>query len=212
MILATPIYHFTHRDNLKSILAAGGMVCDRICQRDGLACHEIAYSSLKLKRMRTRVEVAPYGTLGDYVPFYFGTKSPMIYTYKNGNVTGKRENQDELIYLATTAESIKAAGIPFAFSDGHPIREPKAFYNDLSRLCQVDLPLMLQRDWYDYNGDPDRMRRRQAEFLVYERFSWEHVQVIGVRTKTMATWAEEAIRDMPHQPPCLIRPSWYYSD
>jgi hypothetical protein len=162
--------------------------------------------------MQTRVEVAPYGTLGDYVPFYFGVKSPMLFTYKNGRVTGRRENQDELIYLATTAESIQAARLPFAFSDGHPIREPKAFYNTLSLLCQVDLPLMTQRDWYDYNGDPDRMRRRQAEFLIYQRFAWEHVQVIGVRTKAMATWAEEAIRDMPHQPPCLVRPAWYYSD
>jgi hypothetical protein len=210
--LATPIYHFTHRDNLASILAAGGILCDRLCQRGGLTCREIAYSNLKQKRMATTVEVPPYGTLGDYVPFYFGVKSPMLFTYKNGNVTGRRENQTELIYLATTAEAIAAARLPFAFTDGHPIKEPKAFYNDLSRLCQVDLSLMEQRDWYDTNADPDRKRRRQAEFLIYQRFIWDHVQVIGVRTEAMATWVQQVIRDMPHKPPCLIRPSWYYSD
>jgi hypothetical protein len=208
--LATPIYHFTHRDNFASILASDGMLCDRICQNSGLTARDIAYSSLKAKRMRTAVEVPPYRTLGDYVPFYFGVKSPMLFTYKNGRVIGSPENQDELIYLAATAEAIAGAGIAFAFTDGHPVREPKAFFNDLACLCKVDLPLMTQRDWYDCDEDPDRMRRRQAEFLVYQRFTWEHVQAIGVRTEAMATWVGEAIRDMPYKPPCLIRPSWYY--
>jgi len=144
--------------------------------------------------MRTRVEVDPEGTLGDYVPFYFGTRSPMLFTYKNGNVTGKHEDQDEIIYLVSSAEYVAEKGLAYAFSDGHPVVEPKAFYNDLGNLSEVDMPLMMQRDWFDTNSDPDRKRRRQAEFLVYERFPWEHVRAVGVRTKAMQTWVQETMR------------------
>jgi hypothetical protein len=112
--------------------------------------------------MRTEVEVSPGGTLGDYVPFYFGIRSPMLFTYKNGNVTGKSENQDEIIYIVSSAEDVDAEGLAFAFSDGHPIVEPKAFYNDLAKLNEVDLALMTQRHWFDTDNDPDRKRRRQV--------------------------------------------------
>jgi hypothetical protein len=41
----------------------------------------------------------PGGTLDQYVPFYFGPRSPMMLTYKNGNVTGKREDISEPVYF-----------------------------------------------------------------------------------------------------------------
>lgn len=210
--LTTYIYHFTHMGNLPSIIASGAIVCDRICQASGVTCREIAYSSLKQRRMMTTVEVAPGGTLGDYVPFYFGTRSPMLFTYKNGNVTGKPENQDEIIYLVSSVEYVAGRGLAFAFSDGHPIVEPKAFYNDLSKLNEVDLALMEQTYWFDTNSDPDRKRRRQAEFLVHQHFAWDDVAAIGVRTAAMQNWVQETMRNARHQPPCAIRPTWYYPD
>jgi hypothetical protein len=161
--------------------------------------------------MQTVVEEPPGGTLGDYVPFYFGTRSPMLYTYKNGNVTGRRENQDEIIYLASTAEHIASLGLQFVFTDGHPITEPKAFFNDLSRINEVDLELMTKVMWNDTNADPDRKRRRQAEFLVHERFAWENVLAIGVRTQQAHDWVQEVMSEVAYKPPCLVRPAWYYA-
>ncbi|MFL5911514.1 MAG: DarT ssDNA thymidine ADP-ribosyltransferase family protein [Gaiellaceae bacterium] len=107
------------------------MSCDRACQTAGLTARNIGYSSLKELRMRTPVEVEPRGTLGDYVPFYFGTRSPMMYVYSKGYVTGQPENTDNLVYFVSRAEIISESPTPFAFSDGHPVREPKAFFNDL---------------------------------------------------------------------------------
>jgi hypothetical protein len=197
VIMAIWIYHFTHRENLSSILAAGAFLCDRSCKHGSLTRESIGYSNLKRRRMHTRVEVAPGGTLGDYVPFYFGTKSPMLLTYRDGNVTGKPENQDDIIYFATTVEHIVERQLPYAFTDGHPVQEPKAFFNNIIDIGHVDLSLMTKPMWNDTDSDPDRMRRRQAEFLVHQQLDWSDVQAIGVRTV--------AIRD-------YIRSTWYYPD
>jgi len=201
------IYHFTHISHLQSIISFGGIACDRTCKELGLTVREIAYSGLKAKRMRTGVEVSPGGTLGDYVPFYFTPCSPMLLAYKDGFVTGKPENQDDIIYLASNAEHVAEQGFEFAFTDGHPIREPKAFFNELDDIAEVDFSIMKGRIWRDTDSDPDRKRRRQAEFLVYKFFAWNDVRAIGVRTGAAKQRVENIMADTHHQPPCVIRPT-----
>jgi hypothetical protein len=208
--LTTYIYHIKHITLLPSIISLGGIACDRICRQSGLAGLEISYSALKDKRMRTAVEISPGGTLGDYVPFYFAPCSPMLLAYKDGYVTGRPENQDDIIYLVTDAEYITWRGLTFVFTDGHPITEPKAFFNQLSDLSKVDFSIMPGRYWFDTNSDPDRKRRRQAEFLILGNFAWTDVRAIGVRTDAAKQRVEDIMRDTSYKPPCVIRPAWYY--
>jgi hypothetical protein len=135
----------------------------------------------------------------------------MLFAYKNGRVTGKLENQSEIVYFVTSAEKIAGDKLSFAFADGHPIKEPKAFYDDLAMLSQVDFPLMLQTYWNDTDDDPDRMRRRQAEFLVWERVPLG--SIIGMATKTAAKCAEvtKLVRKHTLELPCVVKSGWYYS-
>ncbi|NMO50677.1 DUF4433 domain-containing protein [Actinoplanes sp. TBRC 11911] len=205
-----PIYHFTHRANLPKILEAGLLLCDRLCRESDLTVRDIAYSGLKQKRAVTEVEVPPGGTLADYVPFYFGTRSPMMYAYKKGKVTGKPENLDNLVYFATDVEDVADTGRQFAFTDGHPIREPKAFYNDLADLSFVDFPLMKERMWIDTDDDPDRRRRRQAEFLVHQRIELNLFRVVGTRTARMKNEVMQLLEEHRIALPCDVKSNWYY--
>lgn len=141
----TPILHFTHETNLERIFDQGGLLCDRLCQSSNLNARDIAYSSIKQQRAQTVVEVPPGGTLDQYVPFYFGPRSPMMLTYKSGNVTGKEEDISELVYLVSYAELVAQQGLRFVFTDGHPIVEPRFFSNDLADLGEVDLTLMQEK-------------------------------------------------------------------
>lgn len=206
----TPIYHFTHKANLPKILGVSCLLCDRLCRESDLTARDIAYPDLKQKRASTPVEVPPGGTLADYVPFYFGTRSPMLYVYKSGRVTGKPESQDDLVYFATYAEDVASAGLEFAFTDGHPIREPKAFYKDLVDLQSVDLPLMKEKMWNDTDDDPDRMRRRQAEFLAHQKIDLSMFRVVGTRTVRMKNEVERLLRDKGIDLPCSVQEKWYY--
>ena len=206
----TYIMHFTHQDNLGQILAQGGLVSDRRCQQFGLNRRNIAYSEIKAQRARTIVEVPPGGTLDQYVPFYFGPKSPMMFTYMKGNVTGKPENLSELIYFVTAAEDIAAAGHAFAFTDGHPIVEPRLFFNDLADLGEVDLALMKEPWWFDTNEYPDRKRRRQAEFLVWDKVPLKDIRGIVTMNGSKRHHIFGVLQSHGVQLECVSRPGWYY--
>jgi len=134
----------------------------------------------------------------------------MLLTYIDGNVTGQPEYQDEIIYLASSVEYVSVQGLQFVFTDGHPVTEPKAFFNDLADIGEVDFSIMKGRYWANTPDDPDRMRRRQAEFLVHQRFPWDGVKGIGVLTEETRQWVEHAMSKTSHKPPCVIRPGWYY--
>jgi hypothetical protein len=206
----TPILHFTHESNLDRIFDQAGLLCDRLCGSSGIKVRDVAYSNIKRQRAETPVEVSPGGMLDQYVPFYFGARSPMMLTYMNGNVTGKREDLSELVYLVSYAETVAERGLPFAFTDGHPIVEPRSFFNDLADLREVDLELMSQQWWYDTDAYPDRKRRRQAEFLISERAPLDLFAGFVVMTDTKRVDLEQALRGRGIPMPVRVRRSWYY--
>ncbi len=72
------IYHFTHVNNLKAIRAAGFLRCDSVA-REGMTRTEVGDPDIKESRRRRVIPIEPRGRVGDYVPFYFAPRSPMMY-------------------------------------------------------------------------------------------------------------------------------------
>lgn len=200
------IYHITHLQNLPGIIAAGGLHCDRAAQ-DAKAVN-IGHQHIKERRLNRVVPLPPGGTVGDYVPFYFAPRSPMLFAIHRGNVKGYAEGQRPVIYLRSTAEAVNQAGLRWVFTEGHAEMAYTDFFNDLGDLNKIDWNLMAARYWNDTPGDPDRKRRRQAEFLVRDFFPWGLISYIGVYDRT----AVEAVAEMMHGngPPVEIQPGWYY--
>jgi hypothetical protein len=54
------------------------------------------------------------------------------------------------------------------------------FFEDLAYLDQVDWAVIDHRSWRNTEEDPDRKRRKQADFLVYQSFPWSWIESIGV--------------------------------
>lgn len=82
------------------------------------------------------------------------------------------------------------------------------FFDDLENLPKVDWNLMEAKYWHDTNDDPDRKRRRQAEFLVHEFFPWELVSYIGVYDGSSAKTVREIVGG--GIPEVGIQRGWYY--
>jgi len=62
------------------------------------------------------------------------------------------------------------AGLRFLFSDGNCAAALTQVFGDLSLVdSMVDWEVMRAQMWNNTAEDPDRMRRRMAEFLVHER-------------------------------------------
>jgi hypothetical protein len=170
----------------------------------------ISYDSVQRRRARRHVPYKPYGTVHDYVPFYFAPRSPMLYTIVQGNVHSYSEGQDPLVYLVSTVQAIHEAHLQFVFTDGHCIIEYTNFYDDLADLSQIDWSLMRAHYWANTPDDSDRVRRRQAEFLVYRACPWHLITEIGVINREIKKVVVDSLERSSYKPPVIVRNSWYY--
>lgn len=202
------LYHITHLRNLPRILASGGLMAySTLADGDFVT---IAHGNIQERRARTRVPCGTGGTLHDYVPFYFGPRSPMLYAISKGAVEGYEGSQEPIVHLVVQLNDIVEAELPFVFTNGHGIVAYTDFYDDLTRLDQVDFPLMDQKYWHDIDEDPNRAWRRSAEFLVHQRFPWRHVLGAGVMNETIKSAVIDTLEEAGEPRPVGVRRHWYY--
>jgi hypothetical protein len=204
--------HFTHIRNLPGILTAGCVHADSFVDRTSALCVEAADLGIKATRRRNQVTVHPFGCVADYVPFYFAPRSPMLYKLAKGSVPTYTDGQDPLIYLVSDAETVAATGAVCLFSDGNCASSVTQFFDDLALLdSTVDWAVMRATMWNNTADDPDRMRRRMAEFLVHKRVPIACLAEITVRSKIIEQKVESILAACSVGLPVRVRPSWYYS-
>jgi hypothetical protein len=132
----------------------------------------------------------------------------MLFAISRGAVEGYTEGQRPVIYLRSSVEAVNATGRGWVFTEGHADMAFTDFFDDLKDLDKIDWPLMAATYWNDTDEDPDRKRRRQAEFLVHEFFPWELVSYIGVYDLSVAKIVGEIIKG--GSPEIGIQRGWYY--
>jgi ssDNA thymidine ADP-ribosyltransferase, DarT len=205
------IVHFTHVSNLPGILAAGCIQSDKLVGR-GLGLQvEAADLGIKASRRTIPVPLAPFGYVADYVPFYFASRSPMLYKIFRGGLPNYTEGQDPLIYLVSTVEAVVQAGLPWLFSDGNCAATVTQVFDDLSQLdIVVDWQVMRAQMWNNTAEDPDRMRRRMAEFLVHERIPVGCLAGVVVRTHALKQQIEAILAAYHSRLPVRVQPGWYF--
>jgi hypothetical protein len=170
------IYRMTHIGNVPHILKYG------ITQKSSCNFNPnfiaIGDESLIDTRAKKNVRIdngdflnfgAPTILLGDYIPFYFGVKMPMLYVIQNGgNFVKNATHPKDIVYLACSVKSIIKSNIDFYFSDGHATDNLTTFYDK----SQIDnLPNIINWDAVraSYWGGQENLnikRKKQAEFLV----------------------------------------------
>jgi ssDNA thymidine ADP-ribosyltransferase, DarT len=149
--------------------------------------------------------------LADYVPFYFAPRSPMLFTISRGNVEGYSDGQRPIVHLVSSVEAISGLASRCCFTDGHADMTISQFSDDLTQLQKmIDWKLMKSRYWNDTSEQPDRKRRRQAEFLVHKFFPWAAVKQIGVYNREVGSEVEYILLRAQDRPMLVTEPSWYY--
>lgn len=204
------LYHLTHLQNLPNILQHQQLKCQNLLTSAGVQHVNIAHQEIKTRRAGLAVPIAPGGVLNDYVPFYFAPRSPMLYAIHCNNVNGYNEGQNPLIYLFATVETISKTHKLFVFTDGHPTISYSNFYNDPADLIHIDWNIMKARYWHDTDQEPDRKRRRQAEFLVYQTVSWASFLGIGVINTNMKARVEEILSNAQQNIEVKVKTEWFY--
>jgi hypothetical protein len=93
------------------------------------------------------------------------------------------DGDDPLVYLVSSVRRVVDARLTVVYTDGNCAADVSRFSTDLGELPDlVDWPLMDAERWNNVPEDPDRMRRRMAEFLVHQKFPLEAVAGFAVRS------------------------------
>jgi len=196
-----PIYHITHYQNLAGIIQSGGLHCDKGTH----VYRNIGYGHIKERRKTHPIPCWKAVCLGDCVPFYFGCRSPMLYVIHSGGVENYFGGQRETIYLVSSTNLIFQSSLKWCFTDGHAVEVLTNYYTDDFDLDRLDWDSINARQWANSDENPDRKRKKQAEFLVQKFFPLQYIQKIGVFDDKMLETIGQQI-DIP----ISKEPSWYY--
>lgn len=205
------IYHILHVDRLASVVADGGLLSDaRLARRDH-AGTTIGMNEIKRRRLtELRLDSHPDVHVGECVPFYFCPRSVMLYVISRANhpELAYRGGQGPIIHLEAdlraTVEWADENDLRWAFTlsnAGARYFEDRA---NLEQLGEIDWDAVAARDWRQCKEG------KQAEFLVEERFPWELVSRIGVRSRSVFRRATAGLDSAEHRPALEVRSDWYY--
>ncbi len=106
--------------------------------------------------------------LGDYIPFYFGVRTPMLYVVQNGFNMVAPTLAENIVYCITSVQKIIEQQLDFVFTDGHAVDGFTMQYTvaDIQNIDNLlDWNAIRAKYWRDDN-DLDLKRRKEAEFLV----------------------------------------------
>lgn len=106
--------------------------------------------------------------LGEYIPFYFGTRTPMLYVVQKGFNMVSPTPAENIVYCVISVQKIIDLHLDFVFTDGHAV---DGFSTQYTATDIINIDTILDKEavrakyWRDEN-DLDRKRRKEAEFLV----------------------------------------------
>ena len=207
----TLICHITHIDNIENILKNKFIYSPNEITNLNLNSKPICHVGIQEQRAVTSVPCGPMGNIHDYVPFYFGPRSPMLYAIKENNVEDYNDGQKPIIYICSNAEKVAKSETEFVFTDGHAIMVPLThYYEDLKYLDKIDWEVIRGKYWFDSAKYPDRKRERQNEFLVYKQFSAGLIDGIIVIDKQIQNKVNSLLQANEVDLPVKICRNWYY--
>jgi hypothetical protein len=209
------IYHITHMRNLPEIVQSGCLWSDAKRLEMALDCEIVGMPTIKQRRLEEiEVDCNPGTKVGEYVPFYFCPRSIMLYILYMGNHLdiNYHEGQRPIVHLQAdlmaTIRWARDQGIRWAFSDRNAGTYYTNFYRRVEDLDKLNWAAIQSTDFRDMVIKDGK----QAEFLVYESFSWHLIEKIGVHDANIADQVNQILDTIGYadRPAVSVEPVWYY--
>lgn len=197
------LFHITDVDNLTSIIASGRLLSDVALA--GVAHQVIGYGHIKQRRMtQYRVPCCGGRFVGEFVPFYFCPRSPMLFTVNKG-ATGKTAGcQSSIVHLVTSVARLVALGRAWAVADGNAGAAHTGFRADLAAIDDLNWKAIRAHQWQGLT------HQKSAEFLVADTVPWAAIGMIACHNAKTATRVTQCLAQAGHAPSVVVCPDWYY--
>ena len=199
----TLIYHITDVDNLPGILAGGGLRPDATMAQHNPAV--IGYGHIKQRRL-TEIRVGCCGNrfVGEFVPFYFCPRSPMLYTVNIGNTGRPAGCQRAIVHLVSTLAAGIGQNRPWAISDGNAGAFHTTFSSNLAVLAELDWAAIRANQWQG------KTHQKSAEFLAADFFDWSGFHGVVCHNGEVAEQVQTLLSKHVHRPAVSVERNWYY--
>lgn len=205
------IYHIMHLDRLTSVVEEQALLCDSAVVRRSLGGTTIGMTSIKKRRLEElRLSSYPDLFVGSCVPFYFCPRSVMLFLIARGNNQdlAYRQGQEPILHLeADLRETVAWANrqqVRWAFTLSNAGTRYFEDRCDLQYLSEIDWRAVEATDWRSCKEG------KQAEFLIEQRFPWELVSRIGVKTALVQQQVTDVLKNASHRPTVEVQLNWYY--
>ena len=202
------IYHITHIDNLKNIFESGGLVSDAQIHEKQVVTNPIGYAHIKHRRLfENRVLCFQQGYVGEFVPFYYCPRSPMLFTINKGNGTQPSGCQSSIVHLVSTASvAMQAANWAVCYGNaGAGYLTQNDYSNSPDALDGLAWNIIGSNQW-----SGDAMHKKQSEFLVKDFFPLGGILQIGCYDQIAVNKVNQLILPSQHRPIVSVQRGWYY--
>ncbi len=208
MSLDINLYRIVHQDNMNFILQ-NGMFCVE---------HEhfdpnnrfIGDSILTNQRHAFKIPLKDYGHLGEYIPFYFGYRSPMLYNIKTGYRNIPKYPQSEIIYIVCKMQAFLTDAFTVIFTDGHAKSHFTRYFNRKEDLEKLDWGSIKALQWQNTLLDNDKMRKKQAECLIKAHIPPEYIVALVVYDAATQARMKDLIQQTNLPIPVHINPNGFF--
>lgn len=161
-------YHFTHIDNIESIVSNNGLLSTNIKLQKEINHHNVAIMSIQNKRSDMKVTVEPKGVVHDYVPFYFASTNKMLLSLINRKIV----DQPYVVFIAVSIEKLLNENVIFTDESANTNIPPK-FYTNPDDLDKLNWELIDSTKWGE--NSPKEKHLRMAEVLVHNHVPLEWI-------------------------------------
>jgi len=204
------IYHITHVENLASIISDGCIWSDaRTLQNQGVV--KIGMSEIKRRRLEDiRLSSHPELHVGECVPFYFCPRSIMLYMISRQNhpELQYKGGQEPIVHLEADLKKVvnwaEKNNKRWAFT----LSNAGAYYFEdrasLQNINELDWNAINSTSWHECR------EKKQAEFLIEEKFPWNLVDRIGIYSENYYNDVVSSFNSKGHHPVVEIKRNWYY--
>ncbi|WP_027381469.1 type II toxin-antitoxin system toxin DNA ADP-ribosyl transferase DarT [Chryseobacterium daeguense] len=187
-------YRIIHIENLPIILETG-IVCKKNSKANSNYIN-IGNPEIIDVRSETKVRIEHYGMIGDYVPFYFTSKSIMLFNIQTGYrhpVVPKR-GPSEILVMRFRISDLISLDKKWFFTDGQANDAATTHYNSLSKIDKIDWQSIHQNN-FSKSEDFDRARRYQAELLVKDEVPIHIIESINVYDDEAKKYVEKILKE-----------------
>lgn len=156
-------FRITHIDNILHILKNGLVKADSPLHDENY----VPIGDPQIIGLRGDIEVKGY-RIGDYIPFYLGPRSPMLYVIQHGYNGVQRVEPEKIVYCVIRLDDLINNNIDCIFTDGHAVSFLTSFYSRdrLSSINEIVKFDDVYSSQWNSEEDLDLKRRKEAELLI----------------------------------------------